>query len=72
MGAAHRRRAHLERVLVERCDLSVNDDAICIKAGRDWDGLRVARPCRQVTIRDCIVRDALAWEEALKTRNATL
>lgn len=25
-----------ERVLVERCDLSVNDDAICIKAGRDW------------------------------------
>lgn len=49
-----------ERVLVERCDLSVNDDAICIKAGRDWDGLRVARACRQVKIRDCIVRDALA------------
>lgn len=49
-----------ERVLVERCDLSVNDDAICIKAGRDWDGLRVARRCRQVKIRDCIVRDALA------------
>ena len=49
-----------ERVLVERCDLAVNDDAICIKAGRDWDGLRVARPCREVRIRDCIVRDALA------------
>ena len=49
-----------ERVLVERCDLSVNDDAICIKAGRDWDGLRVARPCREVKVRDCIVRDALA------------
>lgn len=49
-----------ERVLVERCDLSVNDDAICIKAGRDWDGLRVARPCREVRVRDCIVRDALA------------
>jgi polygalacturonase len=49
-----------ERVLIERCDLSVNDDAICIKAGRDWDGLRVARPCRQVKVRDCIVRDALA------------
>lgn len=49
-----------ERVLVERCDLSVNDDAICIKAGRDWDGLRVARPCREVRIKDCIVRDALA------------
>lgn len=49
-----------ERVLVERCDLSVNDDALCIKAGRDWDGLRVARPCRQIRIKDCIVRDALA------------
>ncbi len=49
-----------ERVLVERCDLSVNDDALCIKAGRDWDGLRVARPCRQEKVRDCIVRDALA------------
>lgn len=49
-----------ERVLVERCDISVNDDAICIKAGRDWDGLRVARPCRQVKVRDCIVRDAHA------------
>ena len=49
-----------ERVLVERCDLSVNDDAICIKAGRDWDGLRVARQCREVRIKDCIVRDALA------------
>lgn len=49
-----------ERVLVERCDISVNDDALCIKAGRDWDGLRVARPCRQVKVRDCIVRDAHA------------
>lgn len=49
-----------ERVLVERCDLSVNDDALCIKAGRDWDGLRVARPCREVKVRDCVVRDALA------------
>lgn len=47
-------------VRVERCDVSVNDDAICIKAGRDWDGLRVARPCRNVVIKDCIVRDALA------------
>lgn len=49
-----------ERVLVERCDIAVNDDALCIKAGRDWDGLRVARPCRQVKVRDCIVRDAHA------------
>ena len=49
-----------ERVVVERCDLAVNDDALCIKAGRDWDGLRVARACREVKVRDCVVRDALA------------
>jgi len=47
-------------VRVERCDISVNDDALCIKAGRDWDGLRVARPCRNVVVKDCVVRDALA------------
>ena len=49
-----------EHVRVERCDVVVNDDGICIKAGRDWDGLRVARPTRDVTIRDCVVRDAHA------------
>lgn len=49
-----------QAVRVSRCDISVNDDALCIKAGRDWDGLRVARPCTNVTIRDCVVRDALA------------
>ncbi|QAY79899.1 glycoside hydrolase family 28 protein [Sphingosinicella sp. BN140058] len=47
-------------VRIARCDISVNDDAICIKAGRDSDGLRVDRPCRNVTVRDCVVRDALA------------
>ena len=47
-------------VLVERADIACNDDAICIKAGRDWDGLRVARPTEDVVIRDCVVRDAAA------------
>lgn len=49
-----------EHVTVERCDIEVNDDALCIKAGRDADGLRVARPTRSVRIRDCVVRDAHA------------
>ena len=49
-----------EHVTVESCDIEVNDDALCIKAGRDFDGLRVARPCRAVRIRDCIVRDGSA------------
>jgi hypothetical protein len=48
------------KVLVERADIACNDDALCIKAGRDADGLRVARPTEDVIVRDCIVRDAAA------------
>jgi len=43
-------------VLVEHCDIECNDDAICLKAGRDSDGLRVNRPTEHVTIRDNTVR----------------
>lgn len=46
-----------QRVLVRRADIAVNDDAIAFKAGRDADGLRVARPTRDVLVCDCIVRD---------------
>ena len=44
------------RVLVEHCDIDNNDDDICLKAGRDSDGLRVARPCEYVVIRDNTAR----------------
>jgi polygalacturonase len=44
------------RVLVENCDIDNNDDDICLKAGRDFDGLRVNRPTEYVVIRDCICR----------------
>ena len=44
-------------VLVRRADIAVNDDAIAFKAGRDADGLRVARPTRDVLVADCTVRD---------------
>jgi polygalacturonase len=47
-------------VLVERIDVTCNDDALCLKAGRDADGLRVARPTYNVVIRDGVVRDASA------------
>jgi polygalacturonase len=47
-------------VLVKHCDISDNDDAICLKAGRDADGLRVDRPTEDVVVRDCIVRDGAA------------
>jgi polygalacturonase len=47
-------------VLVERCDIECNDDALCLKAGRDADGLRVNIPTRKVVIRDCTVRAGAA------------
>ncbi|MFT7775056.1 glycoside hydrolase family 28 protein [Roseateles sp.] len=48
------------RVTIRHADIAVNDDALCVKAGRDADGLRVARPCEDITISDCIVRDGAA------------
>ena len=43
-------------VQVENCDIDCNDDALCLKAGRDADGLRVNRPTENVVIHDCTVR----------------
>jgi polygalacturonase len=43
-------------VLVEHCDIDNNDDDICLKAGRDSDGLRVARPTEYVVVRDNLTR----------------
>lgn len=49
-----------KNVLVEHVDIAVNDDALCLKAGRDSDGLRVNRPDEDILIRDAIVRDGAA------------
>ena len=43
-------------VLVENCDIDNNDDDICLKAGRDADGLRVNRPTEYVVVRDNLIR----------------
>ena len=43
-------------VLVQNCDIDNNDDDICVKAGRDYDGLRVNRPTEYVVIRNNITR----------------
>lgn len=40
-------------VLIENCKLCCNDDSICIKSGRDSDGLRINRPCHNITINNC-------------------
>lgn len=45
-----------DHVLVQNCDIDNNDDDICLKAGRDSDGLRVNRPTEYVVIRRNIVR----------------
>ena len=44
-------------VLVEGCDVDGNDDCLCLKAGRDADGLRVDRPTENVIFRDCVTRE---------------
>lgn len=43
-------------VLIKNCDIDNNDDDICLKAGRDFDGLRVARPTEYVVVRDNLIR----------------
>jgi len=48
------------KVLVEHADIDVNDDALCLKAGRDSDGLRVNRPTEDIVLRDSIVRHGAA------------
>jgi polygalacturonase len=48
------------KILVEHADIDVNDDALCLKAGRDSDGLRVNRSTEDIVIRDSIVRRGAA------------
>jgi polygalacturonase len=47
-------------ILVAHADIDVNDDALCLKAGRDSDGLRVNRPTENVVLRDSIIRHGAA------------
>jgi polygalacturonase len=47
-------------VVVSHADIDVNDDALCLKAGRDSDGLRVNRPTEDVVLRDSIIRSGAA------------
>lgn len=42
--------------LIENSDIDCNDDNFCLKAGRDWDGLRVNKPTEYVVIRKCVAR----------------
>ena len=44
-----------EDVLVLNSSFDVGDDAICVKSGKDEDGRRRARPCRNLIVDNCIV-----------------
>jgi polygalacturonase len=48
------------KILVEHADIDVNDDALCLKSGRDADGLRVNRMTEDVVIRDSVIRKGAA------------
>lgn len=43
-------------VWVEKCIIACNDDSICVKSGRDADGLRVNRICEDVLIENCEIQ----------------
>ena len=44
-----------ENVVLTGASFDVGDDAICIKSGKDADGRRHARKCRNLIIADCTV-----------------
>jgi len=44
-------------VLIENCDFSTGDDCIAVKSGRNRDGRRVGKPCENVIITNCRMRD---------------
>lgn len=43
-------------VLVNKVETDCNDDSICIKSGRDYDGIRVGRPCHDITITNSVIK----------------
>jgi hypothetical protein len=45
---------------VSHADIDNNDDALCLKAGRDSDGLRVNRPTYNIKVHDSVVRRGAA------------
>lgn len=42
-------------ILVEDCIISCNDDSICLKSGRDSDGIKTNIPCHNIEIKNCTI-----------------
>jgi polygalacturonase len=45
---------------VSHADIENNDDALCLKSGRDSDGLRVNRPTYNIKVHDSVIRRGAA------------
>lgn len=44
-------------VHISNCHISVGDDCITIKSGRDEQGRRIGRPCENITVTNCTMLD---------------
>ncbi len=44
-------------VLIDGCTFDTGDDCIAIKAGRNADGRRIGKPCENIVIRNCHIKD---------------
>lgn len=44
-----------KNVIISNCIISVGDDCIAVKSGRDEDGRRVGKACENITITNCIM-----------------
>ncbi len=44
-------------VHISNCHISVGDDCITIKSGRDEEGRRIGRPCENITVTNCTMLD---------------
>lgn len=42
-------------VRISGCHISCNDDSVCMKAGRDSDGLKVNKVCENIVVEDCVL-----------------
>ena len=47
----------MQNALIEENYFDVDDDALCVKSGRDWDGRQFGRPARDILFRNN-VRDS--------------
>ena len=44
-----------KNVIISNCYISVGDDCIAVKSGRDEDGRRVGKACENITITNCVM-----------------